>query len=221
VRWNHPSRGLLYPGEFIEIAEESGLIVALGSWILREACSHFNLLQSCSLRPLTLSVNVSTRQLDDATFLGDVIKALQDHGVPPGALQLEITESIFVKDAERIGKLFQEIRELGVRIAFDDFGTGYSSLSYLERYPIDALKIDQSFVQSLGTEPNKSDIAEMIIRLAHGRNMEVWAEGVEEQEQEAALQRYGCALVQGYLYSKPVNLKEIALMLSKGIKSPA
>jgi diguanylate cyclase (GGDEF)-like protein/PAS domain S-box-containing protein len=217
VRWNHPSRGLLSPGDFIQIAEESGLILPLGAWVLSEACSHYGFLQSCSADRLFLSVNVSARQLDEATFLEDLIKVLEKNSIPAQVLQLEITESIFVKDAERIGKLFETIRALGVKIAFDDFGTGYSSLSYLERYPIDTLKIDQSFVQCLRKESNKSDIAEMIIRLAQGRDMQVWAEGVEEPEQEATLQRYGCTLVQGYLYSKPIDLKRIAVLLKNGM----
>jgi PAS domain S-box-containing protein len=217
IRWNHPVRGLLNPGEFIQLAEESGLIVAIGSWVLHQACSDFRLLQGSSSRDLCLSVNVSSRQLDEVSFLIDLSCALEEGGIPPHLLQLEITESIFLKDAVRIGALFQDIRSLGVKIAFDDFGTGYSSLSYLERYPIDTLKIDQSFVQRMRKGSVNGDIVQMIIRLAHAIGMRVSAEGLENSEQAVSLLEYGCTLAQGYLYSRPLSRNAAAAMLKSGI----
>jgi diguanylate cyclase len=215
IRWNHPVRGLLNPEEFIHLAEESGLIVAIGSWALHQACSDFRLLRHSSREDLRLSVNVSSRQLDELSFMTDLLRALEESGIPPHLLQLEITESIFLKEAVRIGALFQDIRSLGVKIAFDDFGTGYSSLSYLERYPIDTLKIDQSFVQHMGKGSVNACIVQMIIRLAHAIGMSVSAEGVENFDQATSLSTYGCNLAQGYLYSRPISLNAVTAMLEK------
>lgn len=219
IRWNHPARGLLGPHEFIQLAEDSGHIIAIGSWVLRQACSDFQGLQKTSTRDLMLSVNVSSRQLDEETFLAELSNIIEESGINPRVLQLEITESIFLKDAGRIGALFKQVRTLGVRIAFDDFGTGYSSLSYLEKYPIDTLKIDQSFVQHMRKGSVNADIVQLTIKLAQAIGMSVSAEGVEETEQALDLLEYGCAIAQGYLYSKPISLGGMAAMLSRGINS--
>ena len=217
VRWQHPERGMIAPLEFISIAEETGIIVALGSWVLHEVCRHFGIWASTlALDPdFRVNVNVSSRQLEDNRFFDDLQDALKKYGVPPHRLELEITESVFLKNADRVGTLFNRIRSLGVRIAFDDFGTGYSSLSYLERYPIDTLKIDQSFVKRLAIGHANADIVRMIVGLAHSLGVDVSAEGVEETHQRDALQAYGCTVVQGYLYSRPVPFGEITQRLTE------
>ena len=223
VRWRHPERGLVPPMEFIGIAEETGLIVELGSWVLHEVCRHFRIWSdTLTLDPLfRVNVNVSSRQLEDAGFLADLQSALKTKRIEPNQLELEITESVFLKNADRVGALFNRIRSLGVRIAFDDFGTGYSSLSYLERYPIDTLKIDQSFVRRLVTGHANADIVRMIVGLAHALGVDVSAEGVEDGRQRDALQTYGCNVVQGYLYSRPVPFEQMRMMLEQKPKRPA
>ena len=218
IRWNHPSRGILAPGAFIALAEETGHIIAMGQWVLRQACRELARFNALCDHDLVMSLNVSTRQLDIPTFFADLKDALHDSEVDPTLIQLEITESIFLKDAERIGQLFRDIRALGVQIAFDDFGTGYSSLSYLERYPIDTLKLDQSFVQRMVKSSINAEIVQMVMQLARATGMKVSAEGVEEREQAAALVACGCHLAQGYLFSKPVPRDQMNALVEKDME---
>ena len=219
VRWRHPERGLVPPLDFIPVAEETGLIIPLGSWVLREACRHLRAWQ----RTLPLgdhfkvNVNVSTRQLEDADFFDQLQSVLEETGVRASDLQLEITESVFLKSPVRIGALFSRIRALGVSIACDDFGTGYSSLSYLQLYPIDTIKIDQSFVRRLHSGQADADIIRMIIGLARALRMDVSAEGVEEPRQQSLLRDLGCTVVQGYLYSRPLPFETTTQLLYHGI----
>ncbi|GAC1306337.1 MAG: EAL domain-containing protein [Vulcanimicrobiaceae bacterium] len=215
VRWQHPSRGIVAPAEFIPLAEETGLIVPLGAWILRAACRQMQLWLESGRRSeaLIVSVNVSSRQLCAPGFYEEVYAALAETGLDARRLQLEITESVFVEQAQRIGTLLARIRALGVRVAFDDFGTGYSSLSYLERYRIDTLKIDQSFVRHLIEGAANADIVRMIIGLARALEIDVTAEGVENHKQRDALIAYGCTIAQGYLYSRPIPAREIPALL--------
>lgn len=213
IRWNHPLHGPLAPDAFIPLAEETGLIVPIGRWALHQACLDFRILQRASEQPLCLSVNVSSRQLDEASFVNDLACALRESCIAPHRLQLEITESIFLKETERVRNLFEEIRALGVKIAFDDFGTGYSSLSYLDKFPIDTLKIDQSFVQHMIDNSVNADIVKMVIRLAYAAGIKVTAEGVETVEQAALLEEYGCTLAQGFLYSRPLSLQAMTKVL--------
>jgi diguanylate cyclase (GGDEF)-like protein/PAS domain S-box-containing protein len=217
LRWRHPDRGLLFPGDFILLAEETGLIVPIGLWILYKACSDFAALRAAHNSVLCLSVNVSPRQLDEPMFLNDLLAVLSGTGMNPYELQLEITESIFLRDAVRIGSLFEEIRALGISIGFDDFGTGYSSLGYLEQYPIDTLKIDQSFVQHMGQNTAKASIVKMIVQLAFEMGITVSAEGVETREQELLLRACDCNKVQGFLYGHAVPLSEILVLLRSGL----
>ncbi len=212
IRWNHPERGPLQPADFIHVAEESGSIVPIGSWVLRQACTDFRRMRRAK-DGLMLSVNVSTRQLDEPSFISDLSDILRETGMPAQLLQLEITESIFLMDSVVVGALFEAIRALGVKIAFDDFGTGYSSLSYLERFHVDVLKVDQYFVQHMSDGHVSAEIVEWIVRLARIVGTGVSAEGVESREQAAALLGLGCNIAQGFLYSKPVPLNSILAML--------
>lgn len=212
IRWNHPRSGLLRPGDFIPLAEESGLIVELGAWVLARACHDFHLFEPFNDN-LLLSVNVSSRQLDEPSFISELADVLEQSGMPAHLLQLEITESIFLRDSMRVGALFQSIRALGVKIAFDDFGTGYSSLSYLERYPVDMLKVDQYFVQRMSEGHVSTEIVQLIVHLARTVGIGVVAEGVERHEQAAALSSLGCHIAQGFLYSEPIPLRAITAML--------
>jgi len=162
---------------------------------------------------LVVSVNVSSKQLEDPSFFSDLVDVISQTGIDCRCLQIEVTETVLLKDVERIASLFEQMRRMGIRIALDDFGTGYSSLSYLERYPIDALKIDKSFVNRLGTSSAKADIVRMMINLAHGLGLEVSAEGVEQLSQAESLWGFGCTLAQGYLYSPPIAEAEMTQLL--------
>ena len=218
IRWHHPELGLLNPAEFIPLAEETGLIVPMGAWALRQACMDLRGLQESpeaaeSSRELMLSVNVSARQLEEPAYLAELSEIVRETGIRPRLLQLEITESIFLRDSLRIGGLLNAMRAMGIRIAFDDFGTGYSSLSYLEKFPVDLLKIDRYFVQRMSKSYVHTEIVQMMVDLAHTIGMSVSAEGVENHEQAEALTRFGCNIAQGFLYSKPVPLLGIEAML--------
>lgn len=220
IRWRHPERGLLNPAEFIPLAEETGLIVPIGLWALRRACTDHRRLQRASRNALLLSVNVSSRQLDESAFISDLSDILRQTGIAPRSLQLEITESIFLRDSMRIGALFQAIRALGVKIAFDDFGTGYSSLNYLAAYPVDLVKIDQHFVQRMSKSFVNTEIVQLIVHLAGTIGMNVSAEGVEDQDQADALSRLGCNIAQGFLYSQPLPLSALTAMLEQPFEEP-
>ena len=207
ARWAHPTRGLVPPDEFIPAAEETGIIVRIGNCVLRKACAAMKAWRDAmpSLETLRVSVNVSPIQLQDALFFDSVVNALAEAGLPGSALELEITEGVFLDDTVRADALFAKLHELGVTIAIDDFGTGYSSLSYLRRYRIDVLKIDRSFVSSLTASPRDADLVRTIIGLGSDLGMVVLAEGVETAEQQAMLVRAGCQLAQGYHFAKPMD----------------
>ena len=215
LRWNHPERGKVNPSDFISLAEEMGLINDIGRWVIQQAIADVQGLATNQRKDLLLSVNVSSKQLESETFLSELKETLDQARFSPSSLQLEITESIFLRDADRIGELLKAIRALGVKIAFDDFGTGYSSISYLERYPVDMLKIDQYFVQNLGSGQTNAEVIQIMVRLAGVFGMVVAAEGVEEDSQAAALIEAGCEIAQGYLYSSPMPLSEIKQYVSR------
>jgi EAL domain-containing protein (putative c-di-GMP-specific phosphodiesterase class I) len=207
VRWQHPTRGLILPGEFIPIAEESEIIVLLGTWVLRESCRQMAEWQRsfAPLRPLTVSVNVSTRQLTDSDLIQDVESALVDSGLNPESLALEITESSIIGNAEQTLATLDRLKAMNVHLEIDDFGTGYSSLSYLQRFPFDALKIDRSFIREMTAGTGSLDIVKAILQLARSYELEVIAEGVETEQQLCALRELGCEYLQGYLFSRPVD----------------
>ena len=205
VRWAHPQRGMVSPADFIPLAEETGLILALGRWVLHNACKQLASWQDDpELRELTMAVNVSSRQVRHSTFLDDLARVLAITGAPSGLLKLELTESLLVEDMETTIATMTALGGYGVGFALDDFGTGYSSLSYLKRMPLDQLKIDQSFVRDLLTDPNDAAIVDTIIALSRSLGLEVIAEGVETPAQRDLLARAGCRLYQGYLFSRPL-----------------
>jgi diguanylate cyclase (GGDEF)-like protein/PAS domain S-box-containing protein len=211
LRWRHPTRGLLFPTEFIEVAEESGLIVPIGAWTLRQACREGRRLQE--LHPergnFGMSVNVSTRQLQDPGLLEEIVGAVEETGFDPRLLTLEITESATVRDTEGTIAKLRALKTLGLRLAIDDFGTGYSSLSYLRRFPVDQLKIDRTFVAGLGRDDQDTAIVTSVIGLAHALGLEAVAEGVETLEQLERLTVLGCDVAQGYNWRRPAALDDV------------
>jgi diguanylate cyclase (GGDEF)-like protein len=204
VRWDHPQRGILLPDDFVPLAEETGLIRGLGIWVLRESCMQaVRWAAAAPDRPFRVAVNLSPRQLARREFEADVAAVFAETGVNPNNLAFEITETMLIdKDGPTVAVLLR-LKELGVRLLIDDFGTGYSSLGYLKRFQVDGLKVDRSFVQSLGTDPKDSSIVASVVNLAHGLGLSAVAEGVETAQQLAELRRLGCDLAQGYFFSPP------------------
>ncbi len=217
LRWRHPARGLLPPVEFISLAEETGLIVPIGTWVLGEACRQAAIWSAHypADPPLTMAVNLSARQLQRPEVVSEVAGALAAAGLPPGRLMLEITESLLVVNAEATIKRLWALKELGVRLAVDDFGTGYSSLSYLQRFPIDVLKIDRAFVSAQGGGPEGTALARAIVEMGLSLGLTTVAEGIEEAGQATALQAQGCELGQGYLYWHPLPAGELDALLAE------
>ena len=215
VRWEHPERGLVAPAEFIPIAEETGLISPLGKWVLREACRQAREWHGRypSDPPLTMSVNLSARQFRQADLVTTVSGVLEETGLDPRSLILEITESAVMDDARANAETLRELKALGVRIAIDDFGTGYSSLAYLKRFPVDFLKIDRSFVDGLGEDPDDEGIVSSVVNLAHTLNLRAVAEGVETEQQRALLRHMECELAQGFYFSKPSTAEAASALL--------
>lgn len=204
LRWQHPERGLIPPSEFIPLAEETGLIIDIGDWVLRTACMQVQSWRQRGFDPLRVAINLSGRQLEKQDLVKKVADALTESGLPPGQLELEITESVIMKRAEEVISLLRQLKELGIKLAIDDFGIGYSSLNYLKRFPVDMLKIDRSFLQDIDTDPYDVAIITGIIALAQSLRLKVIAEGVETRDQHAFLKEQKCDLMQGYYLSKPL-----------------
>jgi diguanylate cyclase (GGDEF)-like protein len=213
IRWNHPQRGCILPGEFIPIAEESGLILEIGDWVIREACRQARIWQISGMPFLRVAVNVSPLQFRQANFVKKLSAALLKHQLDPTYLEIELTEATLMSNAESSVALLKELSALGVVVAIDDFGTGYSSMSYLQRFPVDKLKIDRSFISDLATNPGDASIVRAIISLAHGLQLKVIAEGVESEEQLAILRRMGCDQYQGFFRSAAVPPTEVERLL--------
>ncbi len=207
VRWQHPERGLVPPGEFIPLAEQSGLIVPLGRWVLGEACA-----EAAAWPDFGVSVNVSTRQLLDRGLVADVAAVLARTGLAPDRLSLEITETLIMERLEASTELLRELKALGVRLCLDDFGTGCSSLSYLERLPLDVLKLDRSFVSGLGPTAQEPAIVAAVIEMGRALGMTVVAEGVETEEQRDRLEDLGCGFAQGFYFARPMAAAEISAL---------
>jgi diguanylate cyclase (GGDEF)-like protein/PAS domain S-box-containing protein len=219
IRWNHPDQGLVPPARFIGLAEESGLIVALGEWVVHSACRQAQAWRAAGLDTLTVSVNVSARQFEERRLVERIAGALRDSGLPPNALELEVTESLLMRDlAQAVGRM-RELKAMGVSLSIDDFGTGYSSLSALKSFPISTLKIDKSFVRDLADSPDDQAIALAVISLGHRLHLRVIAEGVETEEQREFLRANECDEMQGYLFSPPVAAERIAEMLREQRRS--
>lgn len=215
MRWQHPELGMISPLQFIPIAEENGLIEAMGKWALERACADARAWQERGLPAVQMSVNLSPRQLGSLTLLADVGTILKDTGLDPSLLELEITESAMMKNPEHAVVLLQQIRDLGVGLAIDDFGTGYSSLSYLRRFPLTAVKIDRSFINDLSHNADAQALTDSIITLAHGLRMKVVAEGVETEAQIAHLRIRGCDEIQGYWLCKPMPAEEVCKFMAR------
>lgn len=213
LRWQHPGKGLIPPDRFIPLAEETGLIAPIGEWVLLTACTQAMQWQAQGLGSLRVSVNISARQLQDPDFHDKVAAILEETGLPPERLELELTESLLMKNVEHSVNVLRKLKSLGVFIAVDDFGTGYSCLNYLKRLPIDVLKIDQAFVRDIATDPEDRAIIQAIISLAHALNLEAVAEGVETAEQENFLLQKDCHIMQGYLLGRPVPAEEFAMLI--------
>ncbi|MFC7514860.1 EAL domain-containing protein [Herbaspirillum sp. GCM10030257] len=208
IRWEHPMLGTVPPGRFIELAEEMGLIVPIGVWVLRTACMQGVAWQRAGLGDLRIAVNLSARQFYQQDLVATVRDILEETGLPPQLLELELTESMMMSDVEVAAAILRDLKDIGVHLSIDDFGTGYSSLSYLKRFPIDLLKIDQSFVRDITLDPDDAAIVLSIISLAHSLRLEVIAEGVETEAQLAYLQKHGCDYMQGYYFSRPLPAEE-------------
>jgi EAL domain-containing protein (putative c-di-GMP-specific phosphodiesterase class I) len=214
LRWHHPDLGLLQPSRFIPLAEETGLIVPIGKWVLETACAQSMAWQRQGLPAIRIAVNLSPRQFADPNLLVDVGAALEKSGMPPELLELEITESMLMQNVEHAVQVLTAIKSLGITLAVDDFGTGYSSMSLVKKFPIDVLKIDRSFVRDIASDSEDKAIADAIIALGRALDLTIVAEGVETAEQEAFLRAHNCDEIQGYLISKPIPADEFAGFLA-------
>ncbi len=209
VRWNHPQLGMVMPSRFIPIAEQTGLIVPLGEWVLRRACRDLRRLEEMGIDDVTVGVNISAKQFGDVDVLSLIQEVITETGIDPRHLDVEITESTLMNDPEHVIGYLDRMAALGIKLSIDDFGTGYSSLNYLKRFPVNTLKIDQSFVLDIADNPKDEAIAVTIITLAHSMGMRALAEGVEFPRQMEILKDYGCDIIQGYYYSKPLPLEAV------------
>lgn len=208
IRWTHPEHGFVSPGDFIPIAEESGLIIEMGDWILETACKQAKQWVDAGLTNCKVSVNVSSVQFKQSALIEKVKAALDKSGLPPQLLELELTESAVMSDVEDNIDRLAEFQQMGITVAIDDFGTGYSSLSYLKRFPIDTLKIDRSFIDELASSENDVAIVKAIMLLADTMQLKVVAEGIETLEQLKILNQFGCQYIQGYFFSKPLPYEQ-------------
>jgi len=220
LRWHRPGHGLVYPAEFVPVLEETGMVVRVGDWIVDEACRQIAEWNEQGVREVRVAVNVSSRQFVEGDLEGVVRAAIERHGIDPGMLELELTESALMSNAERTIAVLERLKGLGIRIAIDDFGTGYSSLAYLKRFPIDKLKIDIAFVRDIVTNPDDAAIALAIISMAHSLHMQVIAEGVETRAQMAYLRRNRCDEIQGFHFSRALPAGQLAALVRKNRAAP-
>ena len=216
IRWQHPERGLIGPLQFISVAEDCGLMLPIGNWVLRESCRQAKEWQDAGLRPIEMAVNVSSVEFRNEDFLEGVRAILEETGLSPHYLGLELTESVLMQHAKFTVPVLKELKAMGVRLAIDDFGTGYSSLSYLRQFPIDILKVDQSFVNGINADTDDATIINAVINMGGNLKHRVIAEGVETVEQVAFLQAHGCDEGQGYYFSRPVPAPQFAKLLKAG-----
>jgi EAL domain-containing protein (putative c-di-GMP-specific phosphodiesterase class I) len=214
IRWMHPERGMVLPFHFISLAEEIGLILPIGKWVIETACAQLKVWQqSIFTKDIVLSINVSAKQLRQPDFIEQIQDAVNRHGINPSLLKLELTESLLLEDVEEIIATMTTLRDIGVQFSLDDFGTGYSSLMYLKRLPLNQLKIDQSFVRDLITDVSDQAIVHTIIAMAKSLSLDIIAEGVETEEQLQFLLNKGCTSYQGYLFSRPLPIVQFEELL--------
>jgi EAL domain-containing protein (putative c-di-GMP-specific phosphodiesterase class I) len=214
LRWHHPELGLILPDDFIRITEETGIIVPVGRWVLKTACTQTKRWHEKGFADLFVSVNLSARQLQEPEFEQMVVDVIKESGLPPEYLKLEVTESSVIQNPEVCIAKMNALRARGISFSIDDFGTGYSSLSYLKRFPIDALKIDRSFISDAMKSKGDQEIIKTIIAMAHNLNIDAVAEGVETQEQREFLTSYGCNRMQGFLFAHPVPVEKFMDLLN-------
>ena len=221
VRWQHPRAGLILPDKFIPLAEETGLILRIGRWVMQEACRQAVTWRAAyPVTPsLVMSVNLSARQFQQPDLAGQVEQVLRETGLEPSGLALEITESLAMQDADWSIATLIALRGLGVSVAIDDFGTGHSSLSYLQRFPVDTLKVDQSFITGLEADEGSAAILRAVTTLAHALRMDVTAEGIETREQLARVRAIGCDRGQGYYFARPAAAPQMATLLARRLAS--
>jgi diguanylate cyclase (GGDEF)-like protein/PAS domain S-box-containing protein len=215
IRWSHPELGLVSPAQFIPVAEETGLIVPIGEWVLRDASQQNQAWRAHGFPPVHVAVNIAGLHFKQSGLISSVARALQESGLDPSLLELEVTESMLMQGVDATLATLFKLKDMGVRLAIDDFGTGYSSLSYLKRFPLDTLKIDRSFIKDLPRDAEDAAIAKAIIAMAHSLKLAVVAEGVETAEQLAFLQEHGCDVVQGFLFSRPVSAQDFGALLAE------
>jgi len=220
LRWSHPERGLIAPADFMPVLEETGLIVPVGDWVLKAVCQQIKAWQRAGIRVVPVAVNLSPREFAAKDLEKSVMRVLGEHGVDPALIELEITEGSLMVNTEEVVGTLESLARLGIGISIDDFGTGYSSLSYLKRFPLDALKIDRSFVKDITTDADDATITRAVISMAHSLGLKVIAEGVETESQLAFLAGHACDEVQGYYLAKPLPAEECGLWLRerRGLK---
>jgi EAL domain-containing protein (putative c-di-GMP-specific phosphodiesterase class I) len=212
IRWQHPDRGMVSPLQFIPLAEESGMIIVIGEWVLRTACLQARRWHDMGMRGLVMAVNLSAKQFALKNLDVVVANALQESGLLAPFLELELTESASMESPEKSIEVMKKLKAMGVRLSIDDFGTGYSNLNYLKRFPVNQLKIDRSFIRDITTDPDDMAIAKAIIALGRNLHLEVLAEGVEEQGQYDMMKAHGCDKLQGYFFSKPLSVEACTLL---------
>jgi EAL domain-containing protein (putative c-di-GMP-specific phosphodiesterase class I) len=218
IRWQHPEYGTVLPADFISILEEISLISSVGEWVIQTACKQLRRWHDAGYSDLSISINLSSRQCNNSSIVDIVRQAIHSNHLDPGLVELEITESLLMRNVSSVDETLESLSKLGVRVAIDDFGTGYSSLSYLKRFPIDILKIDRTFTSDIVFDGNNSDdieIVKAIIALGKTLKLKTIAEGVENQEQSEFLTEIGCDSIQGYLVSKPLSVQHINIWLSE------
>jgi diguanylate cyclase len=220
IRWHHPQRGLIFPARFVPIAEETGLIVGIGCWGMREACRQARTWEDAHLPPMRVSTNVSAVELQDKDFVARVRAILLETGLAPCNLELELTETFLMQDSKSVAAVLRALKDVGVQIALDDFGTGYSSLSHLRRFPVDSLKIDRAFVRNVASNPEDAIIVGLIIDMGKRLRIRVVAEGVETAEQLASLRRLGCPLGQGDYFDKARDAAQFTRFLEDHVARP-
>jgi EAL domain-containing protein (putative c-di-GMP-specific phosphodiesterase class I) len=220
VRWHHPERGLVSPDKFIPIAEETGLIIPLGEWVLQTACKQTKIWQTAGFSSLRIAVNLSSRQFTQIDLRTQLVQILMETGLDPKSIELELTESMLVQNTEVAIRRLNALKALGVQIAIDDFGTGYSSLSYLQQFPFDILKIDRCFVRNITENSNNAAITKAIIEMAKSLNLKLIAEGVETEAELSFVCEHQCDGMQGYLFSRPVPAQEFQQLLTTEKRLP-